>query len=298
MIYGAQLAAIYRKAARRLQVQIAADLKSGEMADADYRARQLAAINGQLAALGRATLPLEYAAAAEAWARGVRVAELAGIDSGATIGFGGANRRAVEQAAIALDGRLAGARETVGRRGADVYRTAGLEETAAGLAQGAAREETSAALTRRLIEDRVTDATTGFVDRAGRRWSLERYTEMVARTTTRELQTAGTFGRMQQAGTDLWTCSSHGSTCEICGPLEGQTFSLGGLTPGYEVNSDGPPWHGNCLHTAMPGTGDMGADLDALEAEFSDRAGVDAAIDRVLGRGLGDVLAADGGILR
>jgi hypothetical protein len=84
---------------------------------------------------------------------------------------------------------------------------------------------------RRLIDERAG----AFVDRAGRKWSLKSYTQMVARTTTREAVSMGTANRLLENGHDLVTISEHGNVEDECSDYEGKTFSMTGATEGYDV---------------------------------------------------------------
>lgn len=154
----------------------------------------------------------------------------------------------------------------IGRRSADPYRDAALKEIGQGFVTQDTRKQVSASLARRLITEGTTDALTGFVDRSGRRWPLGKYTEMVARTTTREAVTVATSNRLQEAGADLVDISSHAHTADECTPYDGQTFSLTGATPGYDVLDDAPPFHPNCLHVMTP----SGVDLAVWQAEVAD----------------------------
>ncbi len=153
----------------------------------------------------------------------------------------------------------------IGRRIGDPYRNAALEQIGQGIIGGDTRRQVSAALTRSLVQSGVTDALTGFVDRSGRRWQLQTYTKMVARTTTRETVSVATANRLLEAGSDLIDISSHAHAADECTPYDGQTFSLNGDTPGYEVIDQLPPFHPNCIHVATP----SGVDADSWEAEVA-----------------------------
>lgn len=154
----------------------------------------------------------------------------------------------------------------IGRRVGDPYRNAALEQIGQGLIAGDTRRQVSAALAQSLIDNGVTDALTGFVDRAGRRWQLQNYTAMVARTTTREAVTAGTGNRLIESGRDLVDISSHAHAADECTPYDGGTFSLTGATPGYDVLDTPPPFHPNCAHVMTP----SGVDMDEWEAEVAE----------------------------
>lgn len=157
-------------------------------------------------------------------------------------------------------------KDFIGRRVDDPYRSATLKEVGKSFVTGDTRKQVTAQLARRLVEEGTTDALTGFVTRTGTRLPLDVYTKMAVRTTTREAVTVGTRNRLEEAGLDLVTISSHPHTADECTPYDGQTFSLSGNTPGYDVLDEEPPFHPNCLHVMAPAA----ADLDAWQAEVAD----------------------------
>jgi hypothetical protein len=86
---------------------------------------------------------------------------------------------------------------------------------------------------------------------------METYSEMVARTSTREVMNTGTKNRLLENGHDLAKISSNESdkTCDACAEWAGQVVSLTGETDGYptldEAEEDGL-FHPNCVHTLGP----------------------------------------------
>jgi hypothetical protein len=181
-----------------------------------------------------------------------------------------ANVAGVFAAADALEGPIPGTGKIagvgfLGRRFDDAYRRLALEEVAGGIISLDTRRQTSARLAERLVREGVTSATAGFRDRAGRRWPLDVYVRMVARTTTREAMTLGTTNRLEEHGVDLVTVSRHVHPADECSQYEGKTYSLTGATPGFERLPARPPFHPNCAHVLGPAT----ADLDAFEEELA-----------------------------
>lgn len=154
----------------------------------------------------------------------------------------------------------------VGRRVDDPWRKAALRTVGEGVIAGDTRAQVSAQLARRLVTEGTTDALTGFIDKAGRRWPLHTYTAMVARTTTREAMTTGTGSRLREGGLDLVTISSHPHAADDCTPYDGRTFSLDGKADGYDVLDEEPPFHPNCVHVMTP----AGVNLDEFERELGD----------------------------
>lgn len=164
--------------------------------------------------------------------------------------------QALHQTAITLIGEnlatnLGDALIRVGRTVDDAFRTAALEGIQRGLVGG----ETRAQVSRRIVADLQKQGITAFTDARGREWTLPRYAEMVARTTTREATSSGIRNRALEAGVDLVIISSHSGSCELCAPWENEVVSLTGVTDGYPTIMDAYDAgyaHPNCGHTETP----------------------------------------------
>lgn len=254
---------LYTQAAKRLRLAVQRAMASGQIGTAAYLAQQLRAVQTELRALGKKSRPLVESAIFENYVRGAAIVDI-GLDLGARFEFAGAHRRAAEIFVANTEAKLADARTLIGRRTEDAFRRVALEETGFGVVTGAARRDVSRSIEQRLIREGVTDALTGFVDRAGKRWPLDTYAQMIGRTTPREAMSLATANRLRETGRDLIEISSHAGACEICVPYDGRTFSLDGVTPGYDQIDQLPPFHPNCLHVATP----AGANLAALEREL------------------------------
>ena len=88
------------------------------------------------------------------------------------------------------------------------------------------------------------------VDKGGRSWSLDRYSEMLFRTKAVETRNRGLANRMAENDYDLVQVSSHGAP-DVCGPWESKILSVTGNTPGYPTVADaeaGGLFHPNCKH--------------------------------------------------
>jgi hypothetical protein len=117
------------------------------------------------------------------------------------------------------------------RESVDAYRAV-IAETTPRVQLGAEtrREAAQTAL------DRFADrGVTGFVDRAGRRWVLESYTEMALRTATIHAAVDAHSERLADAGCDLIVVSDHPQECRICRPWEGKVLALGAGPVGTTV---------------------------------------------------------------
>ncbi len=138
----------------------------------------------------------------------------------------------------------------IGRRANDAFRRVGIEEVAKGIAEGKTRQEVSRQIRERLMRE----AAPVFLDARGRPWELDRYAEMVARTTTREAMTKGTINRLREHGIRLAQVSSH-NAADFCIYYEGAVVCIEGEHPVYPPISainGGPPFHPNCVHVLTP----------------------------------------------
>jgi len=94
-----------------------------------------------------------------------------------------------------------------------------------------------------------------FVDRLGRQWPLDRYAEMVARTTTREAMTQGTINRLREHGVQLAQVSAHNAH-DFCRYYENAIVSIGEQPhpayPPLSAINGGPPFHPRCVHSLTP----------------------------------------------
>lgn len=91
-----------------------------------------------------------------------------------------------------------------------------------------------------------------FININGRNYNLITYARNIARTRLREVQSEATKNMCEQFGCDLIEISSHGTECLICLEFEGNTYSIGGKTPGYPLLPGWPPYHNQCMHSASP----------------------------------------------
>jgi hypothetical protein len=150
-----------------------------------------------------------------------------------------------------LAGRLAAADLRILRATDDVFRQVIARVTAQGFAgEYTRRQAAQAALD--LFSGR---GITGFVDAAGRQWSLASYAEMACRTAANGAARQGTFDRMRAAGRDLAVIGGSSSGCELCSDWEGEVVSLDGVTPGYPTLAEAEGaglFHPNCTHQPYP----------------------------------------------
>jgi SPP1 gp7 family putative phage head morphogenesis protein len=102
---------------------------------------------------------------------------------------------------------------------------------------------------------RQTIAEDGFrvmIDRAGRKWQLTDYSEMLARTNLIKTANEGVANRLSELGYDLVEWMTGENACDICDPLDGEVFSLSGNSDQYPALDQQPPRHPNCRCSLAP----------------------------------------------
>jgi hypothetical protein len=224
-------------------------LKGNDLKNLTALKNNVAAIRKDLLAGGRTwcedAIPALYQAA------------MVEVDSGlaAQTAFGAIHQQAMQILAENTFSRLQEVDAVIGRRVDDVYRNLALEAVRGDVAGYQTWKQTAKRYREQLAEKGIT----GFKDAAGREWNMKTYTEMVARTTTREAMINGTANRLLEHGQDLAeiTGGTAKNTCQVCRDWVGRTVSLTGKTPGYPTLDDARGagvFHGNCTHniaTAM-----------------------------------------------
>lgn len=176
----------------------------------------------------------------------------------------------IQQLANNLLGEIAEASETVYRSVQTVYTIARLEadpfrETAL---KQVLRQEAAGSpwlnSSQAMVQEMQNKGITAFVDKAGRKWSLQSYGNMAVRTTAHQAEVAAILTRDAH---DLYQIVKVGSTCPVCAPLEGRVYSKSGLDPDYpplslafgKVDPDGSDdltntylnIHPNCRHSVV-----------------------------------------------
>lgn len=164
--------------------------------------------------------------------------------------FAQIHQRAIDVVAQNMSDNMRDAFQFIGRNINDTFRKVGLEATGKKYASGTTIQDMKKDLIQRLLDN----GQTAFKDKLGRKWRLDTYAEMVARTTTREAASVATINECKEFGIDLVQISTHYPTCEICAPLQGKVFSISGKDKRYPKLTDEyrPPFHPNCRHVLMP----------------------------------------------
>jgi hypothetical protein len=168
----------------------------------------------------------------------------------AIAGNGEIHQQAMKILADNVYGRFEQVDQVVGRSVADIYRSMALEN----ITGDVAGYETWKQAAQNIRSGLADKGVTGFVDKAGKQWDMETYTEMVARTSTRETMLTGTKNRLLEYDIDLVEIVGGDSevTCKPCQDWDGTVVSLTGKTPGYptlQEARDAGVFHPNCTHT-------------------------------------------------
>ena len=92
------------------------------------------------------------------------------------------------------------------------------------------------------------------LDKGGRQWSLNQYSEMLARTHIIRANTEATINRGREFEVDIFEVSTHGADDDLCFPQEGKLYSASGKSKNYPklTAANTPPFHPNCKHTLLP----------------------------------------------
>ena len=110
----------------------------------------------------------------------------------------------------------------------------------------------------KTVKEWAASGIPSIVDRAGRQWTTEAYSNMVIRTNTTRVATEVQFKRAKEYGADLIEVSSHAGARPLCAPYQGKIFSISGKSEKYpplSSTSYGEPaglFGINCGHMQYP----------------------------------------------
>ena len=277
-----EMARTFRDVQRTLAAQIQSAIAQGRLEFAAERRMQYAAVLATLDRLGAQTDQQARKVVSDAFKEGAgktgaQISQQAGFAVSVPFSFTGVQQDAIEALQREVVDSLGISRRTVGRSVEDLYAKAGRRATvrallgADGSPQIAARRLKADLLREPYVKRLIEKGGTGFKDRIGKKWSLQTYSEMVVRTTTRTAVVEGQIAKMASLGVNLARVSTHASSCAICVPKQGRLVSLDGSMSNYlgesvtDLSSVGaPPYHPNCRHTLQP----VVADIEALRQQM------------------------------
>lgn len=139
----------------------------------------------------------------------------------------------------------------------NIVRRVTSEQMISKASQQLGRKTTNRAIINQLTKSGLSktilaDGWVGITDKAGRRWKLNTYVDMVSRTKLHQAYIEGVKRKGDDRGYDLAVISSHGAK-DGCSMYEGAIVSMSGNTPGYptydDMLSSGVIFHPNCKHS-------------------------------------------------
>lgn len=174
--------------------------------------------------------------------------------------FAGVSVEAVAILQDAAQATMRDARARIGRQVQDVYaKAARMAVTRAVLGVDGSPRTAARLMALDLRKDRQVAAMIdgpGFIDAAGRKWTLDRYTTMAVRTITREAVVQGAVDRMASHGITLARVISTEGACDICKPYVGKLIDLAGAGQAFDgepvITGPLPPYHPHCRCTVSP----------------------------------------------
>ncbi len=214
----------------------------------------LTELRDESAAWISSNLPAAYHSGIEFGDEGIKGVQRAGINLGKPqkAVFAQVHREAVQAIVNEVQRTMDFAFAQIGRRVNDAFRKVGVQEVARGIAEGKTRLQVSREIKGRLL----AEGKLKFTDRSGRDWDLDRYAEMVARTTTRQAMTIGTLNRLREDNIELAQVSAH-NAADFCIYYENVIVYIGPEPnptsyPPLSAINGGPPFHPNCAHVMTP----------------------------------------------
>lgn len=165
----------------------------------------------------------------DAYSRGglAAVADMAGMGQRVVEPLGGL--RAVQALASETIGNVVATHPGILRSVMDVYRSVIAESSSGVLLGNQTRRQAAQTALNRFARKGIT----GFVDKAGRGWSMESYAEMATRTGCGRAAVQGHVDRLTANGLDLVIVSDAPKECPICREHEGHVYSLSGASAEY-----------------------------------------------------------------
>lgn len=256
-----RLAVAYRRAIRKIQRELRA-LDVVDLSQANARAalaevsRILAELNEESAEWVETNIPL---AARQGVVRTIVALEVAADvkEAESIVRFNRLNREMVASAVADTQADLLAITQNVERRVRVAVRQATAEAMQANMAAGINGRRTISREVAEGIRKRLGDAADGaIIDRAGRRWRVETYSEMVARTKMMQTHMDASTNEALDRGVLYGRISSHGAT-DACSEYEGAIVRLTAEgDPRYptvdELRDTKKIFHPNCKHIVSP----------------------------------------------
>ncbi len=128
------------------------------------------------------------------------------------------------------------------------------EKVAQGISEGQARKEVSSRIQKVFKRELQEGARIEVIDKNGdkRRYRPDKYSEMLARTQTREAMSEGSQRQCKQYGVEYMQVSVHSGACELCQEFQGRVYTITGDDDRFPKLDERPPFHPNCAHVLVP----------------------------------------------
>lgn len=272
---------LYREAYKRIIVTLENETAAGKI----HKLRVMSQVNKILEELGEDAAKWVQAEIPQYYIDGANVAKVdlkrLGIDVERSSGFALINKEAVkalvDETALSFAEGIRGVSRNARRMLDDALKQQLNFTIAEGRLTGEARRVVSAAVKQRLQDEGLT----ALVDRSGRKWSLDTYSEMLVRTKAVEARNQGLANSMLSYGYDLVQVSNHGSSHKACARWEGKVLSISGKTPtgtklpggrivaGSMADAKAAGlFHPNCQHSANVFTPELAAETHAYDNPY------------------------------
>lgn len=136
--------------------------------------------------------------------------------------------------------------------GEKILSTTLRKQIRAKIATGALENKSIQQIKKQVKAELVNRGFIGLTDKAGNEWTVDRYSEMLTRTHILDANNQATVNRLNDFNIDIVEVSDHGAVdCPICGPYEGEIYSLSGDSADYPQIPEEPPFHPNCGHRLL-----------------------------------------------
>lgn len=174
--------------------------------------------------------------------------------------FGGLHKKAIDILAHNTQDYLAITNNLIARQAKDQVREIGVELISRKFGEGLTVQQTKKALMERFQQENFYAVPWRNGKGAMR---VDSYSELVARTTTREATMTATYNQAEALGHHLYKMTAHSTTCKVCASRQGRVYRsvdypAGDVRNAFPRIEEGfPRWpkyktvHPNCGHVAV-----------------------------------------------
>lgn len=181
----------------------------------------------------------------------VRELKYQGADVGSKTSFNRIHQDAIKSLVSETQDAFAVSMQGVAKDAKYVLGKAVRDQITARLLEGKITGKVRREIQKNIINDLKESGLTALIDKGGRRWSLEAYTNMLISTKGTEARNRGTANRLAELGYDLVLVTTHNTSHRECAVWEGKILSLTGETSGYPTVAEATDlglFHPNCKH--------------------------------------------------